>query len=310
MRNPFKAARTLADRLYEQGRASETILINQGRLLAHQNARGDFAELRKAEFKIFSQWGEDGIIQYILSRIGPVSETFIEFGVEDFSESNCRFLMMKDFWAGFVIDGSQRNVDSIRRQSFYWMHDIHAECAFITRENVAELLARSGFDRSCGILSIDVDGIDYHLYEALGDWRPALLIVEYNAMFGPRATVSVPYDPAFVRHQKHHSGLYWGASLGAFQHLAAARGYSLVGVNSPSTNAFFVRDDLLWSPGAARSVEDVHRYPSFRDARNEQGELSFPTLAERRRLIADLPLVDVRSGATGTVASLSDTLPN
>src|SRR5674476_141432 len=96
----------------------------------------------------------------------------------------------------------------------------------------AELSVQSGFDRRLGILSIDVDGMDYHILEALGEWRPSILIVEYNAVFGPEREVTVPYEAEFTRFAKHSSGLYCGASLSAFVVLLEGRGYSLTGVNS------------------------------------------------------------------------------
>ena len=86
----------------------DDIKINQGMILSHLNNAKTSRDLKDYEFKIFSQWGEDGIIQHLVDSIAIKNKTFIEFGVEDFQESNCRFLLMKDNWKGFVIDGSSR----------------------------------------------------------------------------------------------------------------------------------------------------------------------------------------------------------
>src|SRR4051794_15368256 len=88
----------------------EEIKINQGVILSHINNGKTSRDLKDYEFKVFSQWGEDGIIQHLVDSIAIKNKTFIEFGVEDFYESNCRFLLMKDNWRGFVIDGSTANI--------------------------------------------------------------------------------------------------------------------------------------------------------------------------------------------------------
>lgn len=303
MKQKLNALAAALPRLLTLDRAAEDIKVNQGRILTELNRTKTSADLADYEFKIFSQWGEDGIIQHLTQSLDLPNRTFIEFGIEDFSESNCRFLMIKDNWRGFVIDGSPANIERLRGSSMYLRHGIEARAAFITRENIAALLADSGFAPEPGILSVDIDGNDWHVLAALEDWRPAIAIVEYNAVFG-LAPVSVPYDPAFVRREKHFSNLYWGASLGAFDHLLAGRGYALVGCNSAGSNAFFVRRDLLNDRVRAVSLADGFRDVSWRDSRDAAGRLNFLSGEARIAAIADMPLVDVASGATLTVGAL------
>jgi hypothetical protein len=284
----------------------DTVKINQGRLLAAINRDEEFNELHKYEFKVFSQWGEDGIIQFLTSNLTIKNKTFIEFGVEDFFESNCRFLMMKDHWQGFVIDGSRNNIDRLKASSFYWKHQINARQAFITKENIQSLLEESRFDKDIGLLSIDIDGVDYFVLEQLIHWRPSILIVEYNGIFGAEKPVSVPYSSDFVRSKQHYSHLYYGASLPAFQYLASQRGYALVGVNGVGSNAFFVRKELLNNRVKEVTLESCFRPSTFRECRAENGALTFLSGVERRLPIATLPLVDVGTGASMTVADLGN----
>lgn len=297
MRPTFRQARDLLMRLLSLDRRIDEIKMNQGLMLCELQRGRPMASLCDAEFKVFSQWGEDGILQFLTRELAIESRSFIEFGVEDFMESNSRFLLMKDLWRGFVIDGSERNVERLRSSHIYWKYPLQARAAFITRENVAALLDESGFERKVGILSVDVDGVDYHLLEALGAWQAAIVVVEYNSVYGPSAAVTVPYDPAFMRSKAHHSNLYWGASLGAFDHLLDSRGYALVGVNSAGSNAFFVRRDLLNERVRAVTVAECFRESSFRETRDEQGRLRFLSARDARDVIAHLPLLDVRSGA-------------
>lgn len=305
MRNRLGKLADMVVRLLKVDRHLDEIKINQGRILAGMNALRKAASLSDYEFKVFSQWGEDGIIQFLISNLEIQNKTFIEFGVEDFFESNCRFLLMKDSWRGFVIDGSPNNIGRLEASYFYWRYSLQAKAAFVTRENVNALLEESGFEKDLGILSIDLDGIDYYVLDELESWRPSILIVEYNAVFGPDRAVSVPYDAQFQRTRAHHSNLYYGASLPAFSELARERNYALVGVNGAGSNAFFVRRDLLNDAVSEVDLQTCFRDSGFREARDESGALTFASGIERRRAIADMGLLDVRSGELLKVRELS-----
>jgi hypothetical protein len=283
-------------RLAKLDRRVDEIKIAQGIILAELNRNKRSDRLSDYEFKVFSQWGEDGVLQHLTSHLPIKNRTFIEFGVEDFFESNCRFLLMKDLWQGYVIDGSARNISRLRSAYFYWAYPLTATRAFMTRENVDGLLQASGFDRELGILSIDVDGMDYHLLEALHDWRAAIVVVEFNGLFGYSRAVTVPYSADFHRAKAHWSNLYWGASLPAFQSLLGGRDYALVGVNRMGSNAFFVKRDLLneWVPEV--DVSSCVEGPLFREGRNSRGELTLRSARESREAIASLPLLDVADG--------------
>lgn len=286
-------------------RQLDQIAVNQGRLLAAANRDARFADLEDYSFKVFSQWGEDGIIQFLTQALNIRNRTFIEFGVEDFRESNCRFLLLKDNWRGFVVDGSPENVRSIRDSWYFWQYDLQAEASFIDRDNVDAILSRSGFDPEVGILSVDIDGVDYHVLERLERWNASIVIVEYNPVFGSERPITVPYDPAFWRTRAHHSNLYYGANLPAFDHLLSHRGYAFVGVNQQRSNAFYVRTDLLNDRVRAADPLRFAQDSTFRESRDETGALTHLDMAGRRKLLADLAIVDVATGEALTVSDLS-----
>jgi hypothetical protein len=275
----------------------DELKMNQGILLAGVNEQKHSTNLQHYEFGVFSQWGEDGIIQHLVNVIEINEKTFIEFGVEDFSESNCRFLLMKDNWSGFVIDGSATNIDRLKQSTAYWKYDLDAVDAFITKENINDLLAKSGFGRDLGILSIDLDGNDYYILEAIDLFSPRILICEYNAVFGVSRIISVPYDAGFVRKEKHNSCLYYGASLSAIAHAAKKKGYSLVGTNTAGNNAFFVRNDLLNNRVAVLTCEDGFTPSKFRESRNQEGELTLISGGARLDMIRGLPVFNVETNA-------------
>ena len=147
---------SLADKIEEAKILSARIIINQ------LTDKMPLTSIHDAEFKVFSQFGDDGIIQYLIKETGIREEEkkFIEFGVHDYQESNTRFLLMNDNWRGFIMDGSYENIKSIHNSSWYWQYDLTAVCAFITVENINTLLSKYSFDGEVGILSIDIDGND------------------------------------------------------------------------------------------------------------------------------------------------------
>ena len=299
MRNPKTVGQKLRSALSNSlnlGERLDEIKLNQGLILSELNRGKSSLRLRDYEFRIFSQCGEDGIIQHLIDVVPLADDTFIEFGAADFWESNCRFLLCKDDWRGFVMDGSADNVAEIQASSYYWQHDFTALAAFITRDNINELLARSGFGHDLGILSIDIDGNDYYVLEAIQDYRPRILICEYNAVFGPTRKISVPYVADFERNAVHYSNLYFGASLGAMTHGAMKKGYSLVGVNTNRSNAFYVRDDLLNDRLEVLTAEAAYVPSRAREGRDPEGRLSLVGGEDRLNLLQGMPVFNVESG--------------
>lgn len=205
--------------MFERSEALELILLNQGKILEILMLEKQAIKLSDYEWKIFLQWGEDGIIKFLVNEIEIKNKTFIEFGVEDFSESNCRFLLMSKDWQGFVIDSSSKNINRLRSQYYYWKYDLQSTSALINAENVNELLRLSGFEADLGILSVDLDGNDYHILAALEYFTPRLIICEFNPIFGLEKSVTIPYNLNFTRNSKHYSNLYFGALIKAFQEL-------------------------------------------------------------------------------------------
>lgn len=289
----WRKIRSIFDIISRVDERFDELKINQGiilsELLLHKNSK----HLCNYEFKVFSQWGEDGIIQYLIRSINITNKTFIEFGVGNFLESNCRFLLMKDNWRGFVIDGSESNILNLKKSYFYWKYDIQAINKFITKDNIESVLASSGFDSCVGILSIDLDGNDYYILQAINNFSPCILICEYNSVFGGDRKISIPYQENFDRTKSHFSNLYWGASLGAITFVAKQKGYSLVGTNSARNNAFYVRNDLLNDNLEVCDINEIFKYSAYREAKDEQGNLTYVSGDMRAQILKNLPVFNV-----------------
>lgn len=262
--------------------------------IEHRQLRGREAlDWRELEFRVYSQWGEDGLIRHLVDVVPIARRVFVEFGVEDYQEANTRFLLVHGGWSGLVMDAGEENIQRIRRDPLFWQHNLKAQRAFVTRENIDGLLAEQGLAGDIGLLSIDIDGNDYWVWEAIAAVSPAIVVIEYNAHFGAARAVAVPYDANFVRQSAHHSMIYYGASLRALWRLGQRKRYALVGCNAAGNNAFFVRKDLLPASLAERKPEEAYVPPQFREARNAHGELALLDPAQEAEILRGLPVVDV-----------------
>jgi hypothetical protein len=264
-----------------------------GRIEARQLRDLPAADIHAAEFSVFSQWGEDGIIQHLIRHIAVPRNIFVEFGVENYLESNTRFLLTNNNWAGLVIDGSAKSIEFIKRDEIHWRHNLKAEHSFITRDNICDLIRRNGITGEIGLLSIDIDGNDYWVWEAIDAVVPSIVVIEYNARFGPDRAVTIPYDAGFVRTIAHHSNVYFGASLAALCLLGKRKGYSFVGCNTAGNDAFFVRSDLRPPDLPELTSQAGFVRSQYRESRDAQGALTFLTEEQEQAILDRCPLIEV-----------------
>lgn len=270
----------------------ERIQLSLGRIEMRQLIDYEPNKITDVEFQVFSQFGEDGIIQYLIQKVPINKKIFVEIGVENYKESNTRFLLQNNNWAGLVIDSSCDNIEEVKKDPIYWKYNLKAECAFVDAENINSILLKNGISGEIGLLSIDIDGVDFWVWKVIDCISPRIVICEYNSLFGPKAAVTVPYVKDFQRTKAHYSNLYFGASLRALELLGRTKGYSLVASNSAGTNAFFVRNDVL---GDLRPLTSEEAYVEIqsRQSRNEKGELTFLNREESLKLIEDMPVYDI-----------------
>lgn len=198
--------------------------------------------LEKYGYKVYSQNDEDGIIQEIFNRIGTTNKTFIEFGVQNGLECNSHYLLFKD-WKGLWIEGSQESCNEIKTKFYPLISDgtLKVENAFITRDNINTLIHKNDIQGEIDLLSIDVDGNDYYIWEKIEMVKPRVIIIEYNGKFPPDLEWIMAYNENHI-----WDGSDWhGASLKALELLGTRLNYQLVGTNLNGANAFFVRKDLI-----------------------------------------------------------------
>ena len=214
--------------------------------------------LERYGYKVYSQNEEDGIIQEIFKRIGTTNKRFIEFGVQNGLESNCHYLLFKG-WSGLWIEGSPAYVkeNHSRFRPVIKSGQLKVRNAFITRDNINELFTSEGFTGEIDLLSIDIDGNDYYIWQAVKAVNPRVVVIEYNGKFPPDLDWKQAYNSKHI-----WEGSDWhGASLKAYELLGRELGYQLVGTNLNGVNAFFVRQDLAGDkfilPATAEALYNV-----------------------------------------------------
>lgn len=219
--------------------------------------------LNRYEFQMFSQTGADGIIAEICRRIGLTNRFFVEFGVGTGLENNTAALLLQG-WVGVWIEASRKQHKTLRRElkTFLDTKKLTALEAFITKDNIVTLFERGHVPHEPDLVSIDIDGNDYWVCEALlTRYAPRVMVVEYNALLGATLPWIMEYNPTHSRESVVVTS-YYGASLKAFEKLLARKGYSLVGCDFLGMNAFFVRSDLVADRFCAPFTSENHFEPN------------------------------------------------
>jgi hypothetical protein len=210
-----------------------------GELARRYHGVSDPPDLTRYELRVFSQNGEDGVLAEILGRIGVAGGGFVEFGIQDGREGPTVFLAQVLGWAGVYLEADAAAYEALERR-FSASPRVRTVHAAVEPGNVESLFEAAGVPDEPDVLSIDVDGNDYWIWQALERYRPRVVVIEYNGDLPPRSEQVMPYTPGF---RWDHSSSY-GASLGALEALAAEKGYVLVHTESAGVNAFFVLSDL------------------------------------------------------------------
>ncbi len=227
-----------------QQRISQLILINQLR-----NAyNGKVLSFSEVGFRQYSQNLEDGIILYIFSLIDSSNKICVEMCAANGIQCNSANLIINHGWNGILFDGDRKLIEE--GTEFYSNHRSTSTFppklinAWITAENVNDVLLSNGASGEIDLLSLDLDGVDYWIWKAINCVSPRVVIVETQCIWGNEKSVTVPYSPDFTAQFVNGFGVYSGASLLAFIKLFSTKGYRLVGLEPFGFNAFFMRNDV------------------------------------------------------------------
>ncbi len=215
-------------------------------------------ELTPFELRVFSQNGEDGVLAEILRRIGSRERFFVEFGVESGREGNCIYLADVAGWRGLFMEAEGAFFDLLERK-YAAQSGIATRCAMVSSENVEQLFEQGLVPSEPDVVSIDVDGQDYWVWEAIESYRPRVVVVEYNSALSPRRRLVMPKDSSW----EWDGTEYFGASAGALRALGERKGYRLVHTDLSGVNAFFVRGDLAGEAFPEPDAVAVRGVPNY-----------------------------------------------
>ena len=250
--------------------------------------------LSDVEFKVYSQWGEDGIIDWITNKFPTLPKSFLEIGTENYLEANTRFLLINKNWDGYLVEADKEAVEKIKSQKIYWRYNLKVFNHFVTKDNINNVIKKLGVPKKLGLLSIDIDGIDYWVLKQLSIVDPTIIVCEYNSLYGLKESITVPYKKNFTRLKEHYSNLYFGASIQAFISLLNRKNYIFLGTNSAGNNAFFIKK--TFSNQVKKIINERKIFKSkFRESRNSKGNLTYLNKKKSLKLIENEFFIDLKS---------------
>lgn len=218
-------------------------------------------------FSVYSQCDEDGLLLYLFSLLGTTNKVCVDVAFASPYGANTTNLLCNWGWTGLLVEGAS----SHKRETEAFFHRHKGTCIYpprvvsewVTVENINTLMIENGISGEIDFFSLDMDGVDYWIWKAMDAIQPRVVMVEYQDVWGPNRSVTVPYKPDFDRFKINPN--YCSASLPAFIKLAKEKDYRLVGCNRYGFNAFFVRSDIGTDLFPEIEAEQCFRHPLYKD---------------------------------------------
>ena len=279
-------------------------LIGKNILIKKRNDYLNFKSINDAEEKIFSQNGEDGIIDFILEVLNLKDPKFIEIGVEDYVEANTRLLYHIRNSHGLIIDQSI-NINKLSKNLDLWKGRIKVLKKSINPKNINEIIKYENFNKNLDLFSIDIDGLDFWVIKELPVNFAKICIAEYNPLFGSESEISVPNIENFDRTNYHFSNLCWGVSLKGLISVMNEKNFTFLGANNLKNNAFFINKDFeqLFKNVISDKNKELEKYTDhkFQESTDRKGNLTYLSRKEQLKEIKDCEVIDINKSLTEKV---------
>ena len=279
-------------------------LIGKNILINNRKNYLNFKSINDAEEKIFSQNGEDGIIDYILEVLNVKNPKFIEIGVEDYIEANTRLLYHIRNSHGLIVDQSI-NINKLSKNLDLWKGRIKVLKKFVTSENINEIIKHENFNINLDLFSIDIDGLDFWVIKNLPANFAKICIAEYNPLFGSENEISVPNIENFNRTKYHYSNLCWGVSLKGLISIMNEKNFVFLGANNLKNNAFFINRDFeqLFKNVIPNKNIGLEKFTAheFQESRDMKGNLTYLSRKEQLKEIKDCQVININKSLTEKV---------
>jgi len=270
--------------------------VGEVQISQNKNRYEEITDLTEAEVKIFSQNGEDGIIDYLVNMLKLNEKNFVEIGVGNYRESNTRFLYNKYHPKGLIVDYIDDMEKKVKPFVNLWKGDLRICNKQINSENIIDTL-----DQNCNyeidIFSVDIDSIDYWIIEKLNNNISKIFVAEYNPIFGSELEVTVPNISGFERNKYHYSNLCYGMSLRALINLMNKKGYYFIGTNLQKINAFFISKNFEKEKFFQNiKIQGLDNYvnSNIRDSRDKNYNLSYLSGDQKFKEIEECKVVNLK----------------
>ena len=272
--------------------------IGKVQITLNRNKYNEIEDLTETETQIFSQNGEDGIIDYLINKLKIDKKNFVEVGVGDYRESNTRFIYNSYYPKGLIVDCIDDMEKKVKKHINFWKGDLRIINKQIDTKNILDVL-NEGCNYEIDIFSIDIDSIDYWIIDKLKNNISKIFIAEYNPVFGSELEVSVPNISGFDRGKYHHSHLCYGMSLKALVNLMDKKGYYFIGSNIQKINAFFIskefKKDIFFKNIIIKGL-DKYTDSNIRDSRDSKKNLNYLSDELKFKEIENCEVVNLKDG--------------
>jgi len=263
--------------------------------------------IRDAEIKIFSQFGEDGIINFLLHKLGLNEKIkFIEIGTGDYEEANTRFLCESRICEGLLIDKID-DLKFIKKRDFYWKNDLYFYQKMINSKNISSVIKDFGFESNCNLLSLDIDGNDYWVLKNINLETTDMVIVEYNPLFGSNLSITIPEDDNFDRN--NNNKLFYGASLRAMIDLLDQKNFFFIGANKACNNGFFINNKYK-SNFSDIKINNLKKYTDFTFRELKKNSVKENAISYLVNLIDHCEIYNLKSKKIIKIKEIKETLIN
>ena len=270
--------------------------IGKVQISLNRNKYDEVEDLIETEVKIFSQNGEDGIIDYLVHKLKVDKKNFIEIGVGNYRESNTRFLYNRYHPKGLIIDYIDDMKKKVTKHVNFWKGDLRICNQKIDADNILDILNKN-CDYEIDFFSIDIDSIDYWIIKKLKNNISKIFVAEYNPVFGAELEVTVPNISGFERSKYHYSYLCYGMSLKALINLMDQKGYYFIGTNLQKINAFFIlkefKKEVFFKNIKIKSL-DNYTNSNIRDSRDINNNLNFLSGNNKFKEIEDCEVINLK----------------
>ena len=269
-----------------------------------------YKNLNNLDYKVYSQNGEDGILDYFLSCLNIDKPKFVEIGIGDYSECNSRFIFERTSPKGLVIDCIENLKKKVSKNVKLWKGDLKIINEKINSNNIIDILNNNSFLDELDLFSLDIDSTDYWVLKKMSNNFSKIAIIEYNSVFGPDLKITVPNIDNFNRNEYHFSNLCFGASLRAIIDLMEEKNFKFVGTNLARCNAFFILEKYLDKINVEipnKNNLSNHTDSNIRESRDQSGKLNYISGDERIKSIYECDIVDLNDNKIKKIKSFFET---